>query len=187
MAISVTGDILESQLWPQGDIRDPLGVWGSRTLVTGNGTGGSTKIAIGVPADRRAAFVYTVYSVNAAKLTGAASTETAKTRLLTNYPNIDPLPGVQGYSSAFFTSWTQPVDMTPPVGGFASVFPLGPFDRFILCFDPRQEQTLGRMEVIEIEINDNVDLETWSFEAYGYYWDRSVMNAPGGPRHPGSS
>ncbi|KKL17299.1 hypothetical protein LCGC14_2486920, partial [marine sediment metagenome] len=60
-----------------------------------------------------------------------------------------------------------------------------PNDRFILIFDPRQGA--GVLNMIELEMGVNVNTDTYAFEAYGYYWDRSVLNAPGGPRHPGSA
>lgn len=186
MAIVVLGVVQHAQLWAQGDIRDPLGVWGARVGATGDATGGSIKARIEVPAPQRAAYVHTCYSVNIARLTGLTTTETAKTRLLTNWPNISPEPGVQAYGSLFLTPWTAPVGLTSPIGGYATNYPLGPFDRFLLLYDPRSGINLP-LTIAELEINDNILAETYAFEAYGYFWDRSVMDAPGGPRHPGSS
>ncbi|MGR3295936.1 MAG: hypothetical protein ACUZ8A_06880, partial [Candidatus Bathyanammoxibius sp.] len=60
-------------------------------------------------------------------------------------------------------------------------------DRFLLLYDPRQPASLGNTNILELQLAVNTDLATYSFEAYGYYWDRSVMQTPGGPRHPGSS
>jgi len=185
MSIIAVGSVFESQLWPQGDARDPLGVWGLRVPVTGDASGGSIKVEVQVPAAKRAAFVYTCYSVNIAKLAGLVATESAKVRLLTNWPNVDAQEGVQGYSSLFLTSWSAPLGMSSPIGGLASTSPLQPNDRFILLYDPSPSNAV--MVIVELEVNDNVLAETWSFEAYGYYWDRSVMNTPGGPRHPGAS
>jgi len=48
-----------AQLWPQLDIRDPLGVWGARALVTGDASGGSIKEKCQAPAERTAAFFFT--------------------------------------------------------------------------------------------------------------------------------
>ena len=73
---------------------------------------------------------------------------------------------------------------TPPTFG-AIRNPIGPADRFLLLFDPRQQG--GDVDIVEIEFGENRDLATYSFEGYGYFWDRSVLDAPGGPRHPGSS
>jgi len=185
MAISELIEVRETQQWPQGDVRDPLGTWGARLAVTGDGSGGSVKVGFFVPAARRSAFVYTCYDVNLSKISGTVTTESAKTRLLANYPNIDPQAGIQGYNYLFFSSWSAPLAITAPIGGYATSHPLSPQSRFLLLYDPTPNNSA--MVIVELENNDNIDLAVWSFEAMGYYWDRSVMHAPGGPRHPGSS
>jgi len=184
MAITAETDVLAAALWPQGDERDPLGVWGFREGVTGDGGGGSIKVTAAAPAGLSAAYVYTCYSVLIAQLTGVlTSPSSCKCRLLANWPNIDTLAGVQGYGSGRFTSLVGGVNFTAPI-----TIPLEPmitaFDRFILLFDPRPGA--GRLEIVELELDDNVMGATYSFEGYGYWWDRSVLQAPGGPRHPGA-
>ena len=184
MAIASTVDILPAALWPQGDIRDPLGVWGFRLGVTGNVSGGTVKVTARAPAGLGAAYVYTCYSAQIAQLTGADAAANIKCRLLTNWPNIDPQAGVQAYSTLRLTVWISDDAMTAPIGGPSQNF-LSPLDRFILLFDPRP--SAGALNIVELELDRNVDAETYSFEGYGYFWDRSVLQAPGGPRHPGSN
>lgn len=186
MAIETQGTVIASALWPQGDIRDPLGVWGVRQAVTGDASGGSIKIQFRVPAGLGAAYLYTVYSVNIAILTGVApGSINSKLRILTNWPNVDTLAGVQGYSSALTFSVNTSANFTAPIGTIANQIVISPTDRFLLCFDPRPGA--GNLDIVEIEIGTNTNLATHSFEGYGYFWDRSVLNAPGGPRHPGSA
>ncbi len=186
MAIATAVEVIESPQWPQHDIRDPLGVWGARVGVTGNATGSGIKVAFDVAAAKRSAYVYTCYSAQAVLLTGTVpSTKLLKIRLLTNWPNVDPIPNVQAYGSAKIVTWGASSTFSAPIA-----LPLEPLitepDRFLLLFDPRQQVTLGTMTIVELELGDNVDTDTYSFEAYGYFWDRSVMTAPAGPRHPGS-
>jgi len=185
MAIALTANVLPAQLWPQGDERDPLGVWGFRLGVTGDASSGGIKVTGVVPAGLQAAYIYTCYSVNMAILTQASATDvTGKCRLLTNWPDVDTSAGLTGYSTARafqmkaatkFSGQAVVIDQTPILTN----------ERFILLFDPRsRNQTLN---IVELEIGDNILDDTYIFEGYGYFWDRSVMQAPGGPRHPGAS
>jgi len=193
MAILTSVAPIESQLWPQGDIRDPLGVWGARLGVTGDASGNPITVNFRVPAEKRSAYVYTIYHAIVAVLAGGVNSP-VKIRILTNWPNIDPDAGVQGYSTLGIGGTIQSTAFTSPIGGpgpIAAVpqdYPyITPLDRFILCFDPRQQATLGAMDILSLEKEINTNNGTYSFEAYGYFWDRSVMQAPGGPRHPGAS
>lgn len=185
MAITTTVAPIESALWPQGDIRDPLGIWGARVGVTGDASGGPIQATVRVDPGLRSAYVYTCYSVSQVKLTGTASAANCKVRLLTNWPNVDPQAGVQAYSEAIGFIWLGSGAWT----GQISVPPraiLRPQHRFILLFDPRPSPTTG-LNIVEFQTAENEDTATYVFEAYGYFWDRSVLNAPGGPRHPGAS
>ncbi len=186
MAISTSAQVIETALWPQGDIRDPLGVWGARLLITGDASGGSIKVVAQVAADKKAAYMYTVYNTNLAVLSQATPTQVfGKFRILTNWPDIDPTVGVQGYGSTFISTIGVDPNFTAPVGGNIRDHWMGPNDRFLLLFDPRP---IGiPLDLAELEFADNVLADTYAFEFYGYFWDRSVLNAPGGPRHPGSS
>ena len=185
MAISETVDVIESALWPQGDIRDPIGVWGARLGVTGDATGDSVKVGIKVAAGKEGAYVYTCYSVNIAVLTQATPIDSfGKVRLLTAWPNVDPLAGVQAYGSARIVRVATNA-LTAPLGAITDNQTISPAERFLLLFDPRQGAAAP--VIVELEYESNTNLDTYSFEAYGYFWDRSVLNAPGGPRHPGSS
>jgi len=185
MAITENGVIVAHQSWGQGDARDPLGVWGMRHGVTGDASGGGVKVIGSVPAGLAAAYVYTAYSAQIGQLTGAFTTTPAKLRLLTNWPNLSPVPGVQGYASLQVVNIAGDANFTSPlIGPFDGEF-IKPNDRFILLYDPRP--SAGQLDILEFEFGDNTNLATYSFEAYGYFWDRSVMNAPGGPRFPGSS
>jgi len=184
MSIQQDAAVFEAQIFPQGDIRDPLGVWGVRQGITGDASGGTIKVNFQVSSPRRAAFVYTAYSLNYGQLTGSITATEIQVRLLTGWPNIDAQEGVQAYGSNLITAPVGAGSLTAPVTG-AGIPLVGPNDRFLLLFDPRaQGQDL---DIVEMEINTNVDLATFTFEGYGYYWDRSVLGAPGGPRHPGSA
>jgi len=184
MAISSVVELVTTALWPQGDIRDPLGVWGARLGVTGDGSDG-IKVAMRASAGVNAAYIYTCYSAIAVQLTGTPSAFAIKCRLLTNWPNVDvAVAGVQGYGSARGGIMRQSSAFTAP-NAVPDLTLVAPNERFLLLFDPRPSR--GDLDIVEIEIGTNVTAATYSFEAYGYYWDRSVTNAPGGPRHPGSS
>jgi len=184
-SILTQGTVFETALWPQGDIRDPLGVWGSRLGVTGDATGGIITTTVRVAADKASAYVYTVYSANISKLTGASLAGVqGGIRLLTNWPNVDAQAGVQAYGS--FKTF-----LFETFGGAGAPFAganqplIDPQDRFLLLWTPLAGAT--DIDIIEMKIDQNEDLATYSFESYGYFWDRSVMQAPGGLRHPGSN
>ncbi len=183
MALVISQDLIATQLWPQGDIRDPLGVWGARVAATGVAGGDEIKVFIDIPIAQAGAFVFTCYSAIIAQLSGTINTNTM-CRLLSNWPNIDPAAGVQGYSTNFSGGLNGPFT-TAPTGGPSVVRYIGPNDRFILLFDPRSRPV--KTTIVELKIATQIDTAGYSFEAYGYYWDRSVLQAPGGPRHPGSS
>jgi len=185
MAIATTIEVIETQQWPQGDIRDPLGLWGARKGVTGDASGGSAKVEFDVAADKRAAYLYTIYSATWAQLTGTATEIFLKARILTNWPDVDPDAGVQAFATLRMVD-SRSSGFSAPINGPQEPL-ISPNDRFILCFDPRQQESLGVLPILEIEASGQIDTATYSFEAWGYFWDRSVANAPGGPRHPGSS
>jgi len=185
MSIAETVDVLPAALWPQGDIRDPLGTWGFRKGITGDASGGGLKVTARAAAGIAAAYLYTCYSVNIAHLTGTPGTPAAKCRLLTNWPNVDVLAGVQAYATLLMQTTVGGTNFTPPIAGIQRAPLVQPNDRFLLLFDPRP--SAGVMELVELEWGENTDGDTYSFEGYGYFWDRSVLNAPGGPRHPGAS
>jgi len=185
MAIATNVDLLPAQQWPQGDARDPLGVWAARLGVTGDATGGSIKVGVNVPAPLRGAHVYTCYSINFAQLTGVITARNVKVRLLTNLPDADTLAGIQGFATLRIVNTATLDSITEPILGIggAGAPALEPLDRFILL----RTDTGTPLTIVEIEFGENVNLSTYVFEAYGYYWDRLVMQAPGGLRHPGSS
>jgi len=185
MAVLGNVDVLPAQLWPQGDIRDPLGVWGFRATLTGTGDGGGMKINVRTPAAQGAAYVYTCYSAIIAQTVGTPNIVTLKARLLTNWPNVDAQAGVQAYATARLVTTNGSANFTAPFTVPALDTLITPNDRFILLFDPRP--AAGQLTIMELEINENVLAEVWSYEGWGYFWDRSVMQAPGGLRHPGAA
>lgn len=185
MTIITSVDIITNALWPQGDARDPLGVWGARLGVTGDATGSSILVRVNVPAAISGRFVFTLYDFVIAQLTGTITATSGKIRLLTNWPNIDPIPQVQGFGSFRVFAFSGSSNFQAPIAGIANEQPYSSPQRFLLLFDPRS--SVGAITIAELELAVNTDLATYSFEAYGYYWDRGVLNAPGGPRHPGSS
>lgn len=191
MSQVVTVDVSQTAIFTPRDFRDPLGVWGARIGLTGDATGGFIKVQVNVPAERKSQFVYTCYSTNITILTGTGQNgQGIRVRRLTNWPNIDPQVGVQGYGSAVFGAINTDADFDDPIGGMSGTTPNGmlfdnPNDRFMLLYDPRP---IGvDMTIVEFELAFNTDLETYACECYGYYWDRAVMDVPGGPRHPGSN
>jgi len=186
MAVEGSVALLAAQTWPQADIRSPLGIWGARATLVGTGDGGSVKTNINTPTLQGAAYVYNCEAVNISFDVVQVVSTLLKCRLLTNWPNIDAQAGVQGFSTTRITGVIGSVNFTAPVAGDGT----GggkihePGDRFILLYDPRP--TAGIFNIVELEVSDNVLATNYFFEAYGYYWDRSVMSAPGGPRFPGA-
>jgi len=181
MSIASFVALLATQMYPQGDVRDPLGVWGFRTAVTGDATGGEIKVIVQTPEGQAAAYVYTVYDLLISQTSGAGGLSEAKVRILSNWPNIDNQAGVQAYSTGlgFLVQQASGGISQPsalPRGGLISRN-----QRKILLFDPRQSP--DPIDIVEMAVG-NFDTRQMSFEGYGYYYDRSVMQAPGGPRHP---
>jgi len=187
MSVSFTGDVITNALWPQGDERDPLGVWGSRVSVTADATGNEIKGNIQVSPGAAAAYVYTLYDFNLTQRSGTLNTNPTMLRMLATWPNMGVTAGVQGYSTARFGVFRGSASFdTAPVAGEVATDELLPRNsRFILLFDPRPGP--GILDLLEIKLVNQTDLDIYDIECYGYYWDRSVLNAPGGPRHPGSS
>jgi len=186
MPIVTSVEVQETALWQQGDVRDPLGVWGCRLQVTGDATTGSVLVTFRVPEARRSAYVYTCYSTQIVLLSSAVVAVTAKCRLLTNWPNVDPQPGVQGYDTVQVMNLNGTSLFANEISGPFENFFLTSNDRFIPLFDPRAGVT-GDLDIVELELGKNLIAEVYSFAGYGYFWDRSVMAAPGGLRHPGSN
>lgn len=186
MSIIESVNIIETALWPQSDARDPLGVWGARDLVTGDASGGTIKSQIQIAAARRRSRIYTCYHAMSVSIGGATDTATViKCRLLTNWPDIDVITeGAQGFAGWKATT-VSAGNFTDPDAGPNEPLVL-PNDRFILLFDPGVVNAGDPMVIVEMERNANVNTALYSFEAYGYYWDREVLDTPGGPRHPGS-
>lgn len=186
MSQALEVNLLTAQLWKQGDIRDPLGVWGARRAVTGDASGGEIKVGITVLQAERAAYLYTCTAVNLGVVSAVGATSlNGICRLLSNWPNIDPQVGVQGFATQELRVIGIGGFTTAPQGGPITPF-LGPNDRYILLFDPRPGIP-SDLTIVELKLLVQVLADVYSFEAYGYYWDRSVLDAPGGPRHPGAS
>jgi len=190
--MTVTGSAapIETQTWPQLDKRDPLGIWGVRGAIVGDASGGKIEFTISVAADKRSAFVYNFLDINLTQVGGLTSGDAVRIRILTNWPNIDPQAGVQAYSTAVFgliegdNDFGDPIQV-PRANGSATPF-LATNQRFLLCYDPRSDQALGTLDICQMTVGNNGGVtDTYVFEAYGLYWDRSVMQAPGGPRFPG--
>ncbi len=144
------------------------------------------KATFEVSAQLRAAYLYTCYAATMVLILGTAQNANIKLRLLTNWPDIDPLADVQAFSTGIFTTGTgSDNDFTQPKSG-PDINLVGPLDRFLLLFDPRPLNTAIQIAELEVGANTGVGVD-YSAELYGYFWDRSVLNAPGGPRHPGSA
>jgi len=185
MAIAANVELIATQSWPQGDARDPLGIWGIRELITGDASGDSVKVTIQTPAGQDAAYVYNCLAVNIAitNVVQVASTF-IKCRLLSNWPNVDQAAGVNAFSTLRIAGVAGSADFTNPLAGEAAngASLIKSNDRFILMYDPRP--TAGQLDIVELEISTQVLNTVYAFEAYGHFWDRAVMDTPGGPRHP---
>ncbi len=185
MTVTGTVEVIESQQWPQGDARDPLGVWGGRGAVAGDASGGEIGVDFVVPAGKVGSNVYTCYAITGGQVLGALQNQSFKIQLLTNFPNIDPQPGIQGYSSLDLGFMGGDSGLTAPFSGqrtwtFPSQY------RFILLYDPTPRNT--PMTIVKLfTVNGGGVGIDFIFECYGYWWDRAVLNTPGGPRHPGAS
>ncbi len=188
MSVSVDIPVIEWQLWPQQDARDPLGIWTARGSTTGDVSGGVLGARIVVPQARRRAYIYTCYGLTQVRVSGSTEVATQmKVRLLTNYPDASPTaPGITGYASWMRVPITVIANTTAPNAG-GDLPMLSPEQRFILLFDPSAVDVLNDMPIVEIERDANVDGIVVNTEGWGYYWDRSILNTPGGPRHPGAS
>lgn len=181
MTVTVLIPIQESAILRPRDLRDPLGVWAARGLGTGDAGGGVVLGQFIVPGDRRAAHVYACYGVSVVQLVIAAvEASSMSVRLLTNWP-VTETSGITGFSLT--NSRVADNDGIFPASAFGPLID-GPM-RFILLFDPRPDPT-SSIVLVEAWPNDNSLDEDYVFEAYGYYWDRNIMDVPGGPRHPGS-
>lgn len=183
MAIAEEKDIQSFNLWRQGDERDPLGIWYGRHGVTGDGTGGAIKVGFNVPALNRGAHVHFCYDANVGQLTGVPDNANTRIRLLTNWPDASPdIVGLQGYGSNLIILTQADADFTAPIVGWGAG-PVTPNQRFL----PLWTVQGSGLTIVEMEFGGNTDAATYTFEVFGYYWDRAVMEAPGGPRHPGAS
>lgn len=184
MAISQQIEILEHNLFVTLDSRDPLGLWTIRVQVTGDASGGSVKVAF------LAAQTNRVYVCHGVTLSGQGSTANAigKLRLLTNFPPATPAGGNEGFSfNRAFTITREPLLTEPEdnIGATSNSMMIGT-DK-ILLFGPIPSDS-GPVGIVELETQDNTLNAAYFFEGWGYYWDKvAVLNAPGGPRFPGSS
>ncbi len=180
-------NLITTQTWPQGDIRDPLGIWGFRRQVSADASGGNLNLTVASQSGVAPAYVYTVYSLTIGQLTGVQTALLVKVRLLTNWPNVDLQAGVQAYGTIRVVQTTGSLGYSGELTGIGLEGAVGvtPLERFLLLYDPRA--STGEIDIINFQLPLNIDPSTWTFEGYGYYWDRSVMQAPGGPRHPGSN
>lgn len=180
MTVTQTIDVFDSAVLRRRDVRDPLGIWAGRGAIAGDGGGGATVAQFQVPASRRAGHVYACYGLSVVgQAAPTVEADSFSARLLTNWPPSDS-PGISGAS---FTRTVLAVN-DGIFGGSGVGNLLQSTDRFILLFDPRPDPTTS-IVIAEAWANINVLNETHTFEIYGYYWDRIVQDAPGGPRHPG--
>lgn len=184
MTVTALAEVFETQQWPQGDARDPLGIWGARAAVLGNASAGEIGVDFVVPAEKVASFVYACYAITGGQILGVIQNQSFKVQLLTNFPNVDPQPGVQGFSSLDIGVMGGDQQLTVPNSGQRTwTFPSS--YRFILLYDPTpRNAALTIVKLATVNVAIGID---FVFECYGYFWDRSVLNTPGGPRHPGSN
>jgi len=186
MSITIEKDCLVTGVWKQGDIRDPIGIFGGVTSITGNGDG--TFIRVSMRIDSEDAFLsglFAIYDATILQTLGSVQSVDVLYRIFSNWPNIDQQPGITPFNSGIVrnmvgsNSWVSP--RAAPDAPLVQ-----PLDRFRLIWDPRHLAPQN-MLLCEWFINMPVAPVAYQFSVYGYFWDRSVLNAPGGPRHPGSS
>lgn len=184
MTVTVLADVTQTQLWPQRDARDPLGIWGGLAVATGDASGGLIDIFIQANASIRAAYVYNIISANVQKVDGASINEKAYLRrIITHWPDISVTAGVQSYEDVQAGAFIHVLGLDPE-NVPATPLIQSPQDRFMI-FDPRP---IGAaMTLVELRIFDNELNQIYRGSATGYFWDRAVMETPGGPRFPGSS
>lgn len=186
MTVTINIPVVEHALWAQRDARDPLGVWAARNTVGGDGSG-HVAANIVVPAARRRSHIYTC--IHAITVLVGGTQELGgilKCRLLTNWPDAtSEVAGVTGFATYRTTPTELMANARLPNSGPARPF-LEPNDRYVLLFDPSVVAVGSDMTIVEIDRDMSIATATYAFEAYGYYWDRGVLDAPGGPRHPGA-
>jgi len=189
MAIASSVEITAAAIFRPRDLRDPLGWWGGRVGVTGDLSSGGITVLFNVPANIAGKYVYTSYIANMGQLAALALDATNhKVRLLMNWPNMDSQAGINGLNAVYISATRTDVDFTgqsSAAGNPTDNYALDSSRRFIPLFDPRSNT--GANAIVEMEWGDNTDGEDYIFEAGGYFWDRQVMETPGGMRHPGAS
>jgi len=191
VSVAALEDIVATVMWPQGDARDPLGLWFGEVRATGDASAGHIRFIFRVQAARRAQYVFAAYNVSLQIPAGLAATTATWLMLRTNWPNIASATG-----QAFTPYEHLRLGTTPEIGSVAgdADFQESPFgingqllhpnDRFLLLSDPRRGGTA--MEILELQVGTNENTVLYIASAWGYFWDRAVYQAPGGPRHPGS-
>lgn len=183
MAIVNETEILEHNIFTTRDARDPLGIWAIRVEVTGDASGGTVKARFQAPQTNR------VYTCNMLTLSGDASAASviAKFRLLTNFPPATPAGGTAGFAYNRVFSVTREPVLTSPSDNWGSVGNDMGDAKHLLLFGPIPSDD-GPVAIVEMENAVNTLAASYFFEGWGYYWDKiAVLNAPGGPRFPGSS
>ena len=184
MALVGLANVTQTQLWPQRDARDPLGVWGGLSVVTGDVSGAPITLFIQASSEIRAAYVYNIVSCGFQKVAGTAGAFSIRRRIITHWPDINLDPGIVAFED-IIVGITRGVDgIGDPETAGDRPWIVSPEDK-MLIFDPRSSP--NNMTIVEFAINDNENTITYRAQAYGYFWDRSVMETPGGPRFPGSS
>jgi len=185
VAIATSVDVITAPIFRPRDLRDPLGVWTARLGVTGDASGGGILVNFTVPEANAGAHVHTLYSFNCGQLTGVLEAAGVSLRLLSNWPNSDPVAGIQGYDVMVMgverTQQNNVGQRSSPTNG---TMLFAENARFIPLYDPRP--SAGQITIVELQRNDNTDGATYVFQAFGYYWDRQVMDTMGGLRHPGA-
>jgi len=186
MAIATATILQQQALWPQGDIRDPLGVWGADWVVPGDATVEDIVVTINTPLGTASAYMYTLLDANIIQTAGTPTTNVLMLQWRTGWPDLDAAAGIQPYVAnrvATFRGSTNFQDS--PLSGINALDNWVPSNwRYILSFDPRLGFQSSRT-IATIKL-DNIGVGTdFAGQLYGYFWDRSVFNAPGGPRHPG--
>ncbi len=181
MSILVTSDVVETAVFPQRDARDPLGIWGAHATTTGDATGGITQVNFQIAAGRRRANVYSIIAANSQLTSGTAIGTDISLRILSSWPNLSAVLTGINFAAPTRSVPAGPALLNgPPQGDLVRTN-----DRYILIFDPASVNAGNALLIATIVRNANVDTETAVYTLYGYYWNRDIVDQPGGPRHPG--
>jgi len=172
--------LLAHNIFKQRDSRDPLGIWAFRSEQAGTATGGVFKVQVQSDEVDR---IFTCVGLNLTA-DGITVAVQGKYRLLCNQPPADLEGGQAGVSIARNIDVTNFSNATAPADNWDAISPYESQLEHILLFGGVQSSR-DPQNILEMECGGNALTVTYFFEATGYFWDRQILESPGGPRWPG--